>query len=782
MLSVIGLLSGPAASQQAVSSPVSPTLLRPTPINEAEAILEPFWEPVLSGLKNWVIRDGASHGLQVKQTWASVEFYWSSRPVQGPALSMTRKFGADCSDHDRLLVAVVLPEGGTLRVAADTDLGPREYVSPPAPKEIVEHALALDGARRIDSLTIEITPGAEGQATGWFKWIGLQNTAMLPRYLDRWDFSGKTWEGFLQDEDYTPRFQPMYGIFLPREDLAELRAKHRAALDETGQSPYLDRASALRALQPEKAIHEFANSGGRHNAQHGRVRDEAMTPFSGGLEAARVGLILEDKDLLRVAARYALSLVLCDKWDDGFLAQFPGSAWELRSFRRSYVSEDIAEILDLAGEMFTDAGRIYVMRRLTEEGIGPVNYITWRFDYLFQGNQLAFVTRGRLCAYLVMERFWPRVRPYTDIAYQNVREMFDTVILPDGGLLEPPTYVGATLGRGIEMLELFARARGEDLRAVLPDSLRKTGDYGAVIASTVPEADVIPYGDSGTLMRSGTLLSLAHLAPGSYWTTMLHKCLDREQRTAFSPEEKRMLDAIPKQGPAAPPFIVLRDTGHMASTRTLKGPEGSALPVKILILGNHGGEMHDHEHEDRGSFVLEFAGEAFAMDPGICEYEDPMAELMKQCQYHNMLAPAGLTERPAPARPILVDVKAAGKGNRKSFHARLDVSPGWGAHYKYWRRSWDSPAPETLTIRDEYELVKGDGVEFYWQTKLPCRIDGRQVTIQGARGSITLDAPEDCSLRIDTLPGPENTSQNRIAIRKPALSGVLEVRARLRAR
>ena len=128
---------------------------------------------------------------------------------------------------------------------------------------------------------------------------------------------------------------------------------------------------------------------------------------------------------------------MCDKWDDGFLAQFPGSAWELRSFRRSYVSEDIAEILDLAGEMFTDAGRIYVMRRLTEEGIGPVNYITWRFDYLFQGNQLAFVTRGRLCAYLVMERLWPRVRPYTDIAYQNLREMFDTVILPDGGLLNP---------------------------------------------------------------------------------------------------------------------------------------------------------------------------------------------------------------------------------------------------------------------------------------------------------------------------------------------------------
>ena len=45
-------------------------------------------------------------------------------------------------------------------------------------------------------------------------------------------------------------------------------------------------------------------------------------------------------------------------------------------------------------------------------------------------------------------------------------------------------------------------------------------------------------------------------------------------------------------------------------------------------------------------------------------------------------------------------------------------------------------------IRDEYELGKGTGVEFYWQTKLPCEQKGQTVGITGARGMATLTAPK----------------------------------------
>ena len=43
-----------------------------------------------------------------------------------------------------------------------------------------------------------------------------------------------------------------------------------------------------------------------------------------------------------------------------------------------------------------------------------------------------------------------------------------------------------------------------------------------------------------------------------------------------------------------------------------------------------------HNHEDKGSFVLEFAGETFAMDPGTCDYSNPLAEILSHCERHNM--------------------------------------------------------------------------------------------------------------------------------------------------
>ena len=44
-------------------------------------------------------------------------------------------------------------------------------------------------------------------------------------------------------------------------------------------------------------------------------------------------------------------------------------------------------------------------------------------------------------------------------------------------------------------------------------------------------------------------------------------------------------------------------------------------------------------------------------------------------------------------------------------------------------------------IRDEYELIQGEGVEFYWSTRLPVRIDGSEALIRGERGQVHLSFP-----------------------------------------
>ncbi|HNS20596.1 MAG TPA: heparinase II/III family protein [Sedimentisphaerales bacterium] len=731
------------------------TLLKPVPINVAEAIIEPFWTPELSGFPKWRVEPGAGHGLRIRQNWSAVDFEWASKPQAGPALCMTRDFSVDCSDYDRLLVRLSLPKGCVLHVAVQTDKGERAFVSEPATEKRVEYAIDLREATRIDSLTLEIAAGAEGSAAGWLRWIGLQNTSLLPRYFAQWDYAGMRWDAYIREDEFAPSFAPRYGIFLTVEELEKLRSEHREAVEKGGRSRYTDLAAAARQCRPEAGIHEFVKSGGSTSA-HTRVRDESQPKLPGSPDWAVAGLVLRDADLLRMAARYALCLAMSEHWETGFMSVFPGGPWEDRAFRRSYTAEDIATILDLAGEVFTDAGRNYLMRRLAEEGVGPINYVTWRHEYVFHCNQLAYFNTGRMAAYLVLEREWPRVKPYADLAYRDAIDNLETVIEPDGGTLEGPSYFSPIARENYTVLKLYARARGRDVSELVPDVLKRTSDYAAVVASTTTD-DVIAICDSGASFRGDSLSILAELMPQSYWTTMLSKQRVREGKPALEPP-----------GPPLPAYVQLPETGYIASTRKL-GDDW----VKILVLGNKAGA--GHTHEDKGSFVLEYAGETFAMDLGICDYSDPTHAVYKHCQRHNMLVPVGTSVRACPQNPLPFDVKPGGQGDDQVFHATIDATAGWGGCYKKWVRRWDSSSPDVLVIRDEYELGRGTGVEFYWQTKLPVEQQGRTVIVRGARGTVTLTMPDDCAIRVEELALAEGDRHSRIAIRKDATHGTLDV-------
>lgn len=743
--------TNPATAQEAGG------LRTPIPINVAEAILEPFWTPELSGLAKWRIEDGTGHGLRVRQNWSAVDFEWASKPAAGPALRMTRDFGVDCSGYDRLLICLSMPKGCVLRAIAQTDKGPRTFVSEPAAESRAEYVVELDGATRIDTLTLEIDGGTVGNTAGWFRWIGLQSTERLPLYFGQWDHSARSWDAYLQKADFRPEFKPRYGIFLTEEELEELRSQHRQAVEKEGRSRYTDLAQTARGDEPEKGIHEFVKSGGSASA-HTRVRDKDRPRLTGSPDLAVAGLVLRDADTLRMAARYALCLALSGHWETGFMSVYPGGPWEDRAFRRSYTAEDIAVILDLAGEVFSEAGRAYLMRRLAEEGVGPINYVTWRHEYIFHCNQLAYFNTGRMCAYLVLERQWPRVKPYTDLAYRDAIDNLEAVIEPDGGSLEGPGYLSPTVRENYKALKYYARARGRNVSELVPDVLKRTSDYAAVVASTTAD-DVIAICDSGASFRRDSLIVLMELVPQSYWTTIYSKQLVREGKPAV-------------EAPPLPAFVALAHTGYLASTRRL-----ADAPVKIFVMGNKAGA--GHTHEDKGSFVLEYAGQAFAVDLGICDYEDPIHAVYKHAQRHNMLVPVGTSERACPQNPLRVDVKPVGQGDERKFHASIDATPGWERYYNKWVRRWDSPSPEVLVIRDEYELAKGTGVEFYWQTKLPVERRDRTIVIRGQRGIATLSVPPDCTIRVEQLDLADGDQHNRIAIRKDAVQGTLEVKIRL---
>jgi len=99
--------------------------MRITAINEAEAILEPFWDASLSGLKQWTIEPGAVHGLRVCRNRCWPAFEWARRPAKGPALRMTRRCEVECGDYDCLVLSVMAPPEAIVRLLAESDLGQR---------------------------------------------------------------------------------------------------------------------------------------------------------------------------------------------------------------------------------------------------------------------------------------------------------------------------------------------------------------------------------------------------------------------------------------------------------------------------------------------------------------------------------------------------------------------------------------------------------------------------------------------------------------------------------
>lgn len=744
-------------------------------INEAEAILSPFWDKSLSDLNQWNIDPVLTHALKVYQEWCWVAFEWVQRPVDGPTLRMSRQYCVDCTEYDRLLLSVMTPKSTVVRLLAETDCGLRLLEASPIGLKKQELVLELEGATQLYSVTIEIEAGADGIASGWFNWLGLQHSGRLEHMLMMQTVWDANWQKHLKEESFEPSFTPAYGLVLNAWELAALREWHSEMMKDGRSSPFIAAAEAAARITPESLIHEHVNFW--FDSRYNRERDHDKFILNHGMNAAIAGHLLRDKSLLRLAARYAMSIGMCKNWHDGFICHFPGGVFEHRCFVQSLCAYEVACILDLAGEYFTDTGRDFLLRRLAEEAIGAIQFNTWRHSYIFSCNQLAWFTSGRILALGVLQCHWPRVRPYLDIAYQELCESLDRIILPDGGYAEGPAYF-LCVGRDASMgIYYYSRAVGRPMAEFIPKPMKHCGNFADVLISTDDTRDVISICDGGDGLHDVTSQAImADLLPGSAWVHMLIKTLARNMgwlNNDWSPISMRsMTDAaitwsviqgMQSTSSKLRTFVDLPVMGPLASHRCLGGEM-----IKIFIQGNQAGA--GHTHEDKGSFVLEFAGETFAVDPGSCDYGNPLSDMLTRCERHNMLVPYGTPERPHPANPLPYDVKPHGNGDDTAFHAEIDATPGWNGYYHRWFRTWDSPTPDVLTIMDEYELTAGDGVEFYWQTLLPVTMDGRFVTITGVRGCVKLEAPEGCVWRLEDLP-LLNGVQHRLSCRYTGISG-----------
>jgi hypothetical protein len=611
--------------------------MRPIPINSAEAIFEPFFEPSLSEFNQWQTETPGVTGLKFTPGWSFVTFNWEQPAPDGLVLRVQRRYEAlDCRDYDRVLVCLNLPEDSVISLAVETDAGPRARIGRPCGATRHEEWVALDGAQRIHSLTVEVRHPHPVASSGWLMWFGLQSTTRLPFHLKQWAGYDERWEKYLQPAEFEPAFKPAYGLMVNAEELEEVRRKFA---DSPATRELRQLSEKARSTPPEPLIGEYVNFWNFNVFR--RERDMGKQIMLHGPFAAQAGLLWKDKALCRLAARYALSLAHCDHWDDIFFAHLRGGNWDQRGFSHALIGWECAMILDMCGEWFTPLGRNLILRKLATEAHGGMSHASWWWEYMYHTNQLCGITPGRLYSLLVLERCMPvslghypkpadRVAPHTDIAWANLLENLGHALLPDGGYVEGASYFSWVAQQTAVSALLYSRGRGQDLRQLVPAPLFRTDRLAEMLLSTDDGQDMILTGDANFVFGEA-LAFLAWLMPRSHWVTLYRKSV---QRAGVAPMLAilRLDREIPARGPELAPFVEMPDLGYMASVRRL-GPE----LVKLFILGNKA--RGDHQHEDKGSFVLECAGDSFAFDFGCVDYANPIATQLKHAQRHNMLTP-----------------------------------------------------------------------------------------------------------------------------------------------
>jgi hypothetical protein len=754
----------------------------PIPINEAEAIVEPFWDRRISPLPKYVVipggeespgaprlaaggvsatlpegnldaagrrakPDGAPapddagnpYGARAFQFWCWATLAWDRAPPDRPVLSFCRDMEVDLAGYDTLIVRLAAAPHVRLTVRADVDGRDRTLIERrPGAGEAREYEAPI-GGRVLRRLSITLESGRERGEEAWLGWVGVADARRRERMLARPNPFTPAWEGELLPPGAAVDFVPRLSIVFDARELEAVRARALSPL----YRPLMDqlRERAREAMEnprsPEDQVGAFHATSQWKLIVRERERD--FRPFFiDGPICAFVGFIDRDPAASRFAARIAMSLVHTDHWHYTFQQGFPGSTWDIRGFPESMVSHTIALVADWAGCWLAPEAGHLLRFAIATKGLAKVREVMLQWEYLWDCNQGHMIGIGRILGLLAVERGWPRTRDDIDQFERDVAEMTDRYVQPDGSTHEGVGYWSNTFRATMPGLAVLARHRGKRLADLVPPRLASTWSYlGALLSTAGEPGSYLPIADTvGNRIALDAIAGMAD-AFGGPWAGLLGACLERGRALNHDWTHDGIFtivhgpDQCPRPSVAVPVFSRLATAGLISSNRPWIG--GST--VRLFLVGAMAGAGHGHR--DKGSFILEADGETFAMDRGMTPYEDAgNVPFLKSEEAHNLALPEGCFQ----ANPSPHAAAWDGDGDAVRFSAAIDTGKTWLPPVLACRRTVDSMRPDLVEIVDEIELAEPRAVRFLLHTALPVETVGTTARVAGARSVLTVTA------------------------------------------
>lgn len=755
----------------------------PIPINEAEAIIDGFWDKDLSPLAHYTLGTAPAAGardrkraqpsrpaerspaeimtlgplgpdqVRASQAWCWLTFDWD-RPLGIPAprrgrtsgaarlvLSFARELRVSLAGYDRLVVRLACPPQVRLTVVAVVDGGTRTIIrAAPGLGRLHEFEGPVRG-KCLEHIRLELASTCDGAAEAWLDWIGCAQSAKRAAMLARPSPYTPDWAGWLRPEGAAAGDKLRFGFFFADRELKQLRRKARSPL----YRPVMDqlRATARAAMTaprtPEQQIGPLIGAGDNSTTLV-RERDLATRSFHTDAPiCAFVGLIDQDPAYLRFAARIVMSLAHAGTWAPHFMQEFPGTSWEQRGFPEAFCMAGVALALDWAGAWFTPKGERLVRHAIATKGLPRVRTVFLQHDYMLDCNQSHMIGLGRLLGLLVLERAWPRTRADIDVFEHDLLEIIDRYIQSDGSTNEGLHYWNSTFRSTVPALAALARFRGRKLAVMIPPKIRSMDRFiGSLLSTTGEPGSYVTIAD--TVADSFAWDAIAMMAAATespLWRGLVADSFRRRKRVKV---ERWACDGpfsvihgpaqCPTESVKLPVFSQLKQAGHVSSCRPLEGD-----CVRLFLVGAMANAGHCHR--DKGSFILEAGGEPFAIDRGMVPYHDSdNLPFLKSELAHNLAVPQGCIQRnPSPRASIW-----RARGNKKTLHAAIDTEGTWLPPVLACRRVIVSRSPDCIEIHDEFDLAESRAVTFYLHSPLAMTAGSRPGEIRGRHRTLTVRA------------------------------------------
>ncbi|MDF2924135.1 MAG: hypothetical protein K0R57_3049 [Paenibacillaceae bacterium] len=683
--------------------------MRNIPINEAESIFEPFWDSgesypdhqKYSVLSGYDITISPMAIATVLPTWCSVDIavQRNGNSLQ-PAVVLERACQLDAAGYDVIrLFAAIPPSMRVVLICSTEKQGSRVALDQWGGGETREYDGPLEG-ERITRLRLEVYSLSSEPATLSLLWLGLSNRCRQLEMEQRPSPYTAEWEGCFAD---TYELKPAIGIYFHDGELEELRSKLRHSPFDRMMEKLRRQARQDLSIVPEAQIGEYLP---RNSRRWERDRDMKKHKLDEAMERlAYVGLIDGNEEMLRMACRMALSAAHHTHWCESVMGAFPGVTWHHRSFAEEAASRACSLVLDWAGGLLTWHGRHIILDAIITKGLPRIEADFKTVEYIRRMNQGIVFSGGRMITLLALCSEYPRYSLWLNEAERDLHEMVSAYIQADGGTLEGPGYWNYTMANVLPVMSVLARSRGQSLAQYVPDCIRRSEEYAlAMLSAAGDERLTVAVGDGHARPYDAIVVACyAMLSDKPEWKRLYSRII-REEGGSPASKELLMLADLPS-GLSGEGHILepgLRQLPVTGQTSLVADVDGIG---RIKLHACSGPTFFAHYHEDKGSLVLEAAGEALLVERGMCDYSHPYGKAISKADVHNLLFPESEgSMHVQPKHAAGGRVAHASLEEDGVFLYTTELAGAWeeGLYKRNYRRIF-APSPCLYLVHDEVE-------------------------------------------------------------------------------